>query len=32
MIYIGIDPGKNGGIAVIHDKLPKPVDISVYNI
>lgn len=30
MIYIGIDPGKNGGIAVIHDKLPKLLDISVY--
>lgn len=30
MIYIGIDPGKNGGIAVIHDKLPKPVNITVY--
>lgn len=30
MIYIGIDPGKNGGIAVIHDKFPKPFDISVY--
>lgn len=30
MIYIGIDPGKNGGIAVIHDKLPKPIDVTVY--
>lgn len=30
MIYIGIDPGKNGGIAVINDKFPKPVNITVY--
>lgn len=30
MIYIGIDPGKNGGIAVINDKFPKPVNIMVY--
>ena len=30
MIYIGIDPGKNGGIAVVHDKFPEPVNITVY--